>query len=87
MSNPRLSAAGLGVAALLTLAAVCAGAGAAKAQGRVPVIFLHGIGGSMLAEKNNPEKIYYGNVKETMDRSPSSSCRSTAARTSWFRST
>lgn len=44
------------------------GASPAKAQGRVPVIFLHGIGGSMLAEKNNPEKIYYGNVKETMDR-------------------
>jgi pimeloyl-ACP methyl ester carboxylesterase len=53
------------LAALFVLAAA---AGPARAQQRVPVIFLHGIGGSMLAEKSNPEKIYFGNVKETMDR-------------------
>lgn len=44
------------------------GMSAAQAQGRVPVIFIPGIGGSVLAEKANPEKIYFGGVKQTMDQ-------------------
>lgn len=56
------------IAGALLAFAGCLWAGYVAAQPKVPVIFLHGIGGSMLAEKANPEKIYYGNVKETMDR-------------------
>ncbi len=43
------------------------GAPAAQAQGRVPIVFIPGIGGSVLAEKANPQKIYFGGVKQTMD--------------------
>ena len=43
------------------------GAFAAQAQGRVPVVFIPGVGGSVLAEKANPQKIYFGGVKQTMD--------------------
>jgi pimeloyl-ACP methyl ester carboxylesterase len=61
------------VKAFAFVAALAAGAAvstdvAAQGPGRVPVIFLHGIGGAVLAEKANPAKIYYGGVKETMDR-------------------
>lgn len=40
----------------------------ADAQTRVPVIFLPGIGGSILAEKANPQKVYFGGVKQAMDQ-------------------
>lgn len=50
--------------------AIWAGATAceAQAQERVPLIFMPGIGGSVLAEKANPSKIYFGGVKQAMDQ-------------------
>ncbi len=43
------------------------GAPSVHAQGRVPVVFIPGIGGSVLAEKANPQKVYFGGVKQTLD--------------------
>lgn len=55
-------------AAALIVIALAYGASGTQAQARVPVIFLHGIGGSVLAEKANPQKIYFGGVKQSLDQ-------------------
>lgn len=62
----RATAAGCFVAVIAALCA--AGAGPVQAQGRVPVVFIHGIGGSVLADRSNPTKVFYGGVKQTMDQ-------------------
>ena len=57
----------LAAAVLIAFAFTCT-ATTVEAQTRVPVIFLHGIGGSVLAEKANPQKIYFGSVKSALDQ-------------------
>lgn len=49
------------------LAAITCGA-AAVAQERVPVVFIPGIGGSLLADRAAPDKIVFGSVKQSMDQ-------------------
>lgn len=44
------------------------GMSTAQAQDRVPIIFIPGMGGSVLAEKANPTKIYFSGVKQAMDQ-------------------
>lgn len=43
-------------------------AGDACAQGRVPIVFIPGIGGSVLVDKAPPNKVFFGGVKQSMDQ-------------------
>jgi len=45
-----------------------AGAMGAQAQERVPIVFIPGIGGSLLADRAAPQKTIFGNVKQSMDQ-------------------
>ena len=49
------------------LAMVASGAGV-QAQQRVPIVFIPGIGGSLLADKATPQKTIFGSVKQSMDQ-------------------
>lgn len=54
--------------AVLALVATIAGNEAAKAQERVPIVFIPGIGGSLLADRTQPQKVIFGSVKQSMDQ-------------------
>ncbi len=51
----------------MTLVVLTLGGAAAQAQGRVPIVFVPGIGGSVLADKAT-KKVYFGGIKQTMDQ-------------------
>ena len=52
----------IGLVAMITFSAV------AEAQQRVPIVFIPGIGGSLLADKAMPQKTIFGSVKQSMDQ-------------------
>ncbi len=54
--------------ALAVVLALTAWNATAAAQERVPVVFIPGIGGSLLADKAQPQKIVFGSVKQSMDQ-------------------
>lgn len=51
----------------MAFAALALTAADAQAQSRVPLVFVPGIGGSVLADKAT-QKIYFGGIKQTMDQ-------------------
>jgi len=55
-------------ASLLGIVATVAWGAGAWAQERVPVVFIPGIGGSLLADQATPQKIVFGSVKQSMDQ-------------------
>jgi pimeloyl-ACP methyl ester carboxylesterase len=68
MQSTKHGRSALGLIAALGAIALAAASSDAHAQSRVPIIFLPGIGGSVLAEKANPQKVYFGGVKQAMDQ-------------------
>jgi hypothetical protein len=51
----------------IALVTLSPGAGEAQAQSRVPLVFVPGIGGSVLADRAT-KKVYFGGIKQTMDQ-------------------
>jgi len=55
-------------AALVGFMAAIAGGSGLAAQERVPIVFIPGVGGSLLADKATPQKTIFGSVKQSMDQ-------------------
>lgn len=55
-------------AALVGMVSTISCGSGAVAQERVPIVFVPGIGGSLLADQATPQKIVFGSVKQSMDQ-------------------